>query len=84
MTVKNCKDFCDRFSDFLDGELGPEECHLIEEHLAECSSCSVIYKSFKTTVDVSKRALTDEVSEEVRDRLKSFLRQRCRDQHFHP
>jgi thioredoxin 1 len=74
MSMKKCKDFCDRFSDYLDGETAPEECRLIQEHLSVCSPCSIIYKSLQTTVEVSKQAISDEIPEEVQERLKNLLR----------
>jgi anti-sigma factor RsiW len=83
MSTKKCKDFCEQFSDYLDGEIGPAECRMLEDHLAECSRCAIIYKSLETTVEISKHALSEAVPEEIRDRLKALLRQRCRNEHFH-
>lgn len=84
MPMKKCRDFCEQFSDYLEGEISIEECRQIEEHLAACSTCSVIYKSLKTAIEVSKLALEDKISDEVRDRLKTLLRQHCKDQECQP
>ncbi|MCL5124861.1 MAG: zf-HC2 domain-containing protein [Deltaproteobacteria bacterium] len=76
--MKKCKDFCDRLSDYLDKELGENECILIEEHLDNCGPCSLIFEGLKTTVLVCSKGISDEVPEEVRARLKQFLRNNCR------
>jgi len=76
--MKKCKDFCDRLSDYLDKELGVNECVLIEEHLDNCAPCSLILEGLKTTVLVCSKGISDEVPEEVRTRLKEFLRINCK------
>lgn len=75
--MKKCKEFCEQFSDFLDGELSADDCRLIEEHLAECSSCNLEYKSLRSTVEVCSKGISDDMPEKVRNRLKAFLKQRC-------
>jgi predicted anti-sigma-YlaC factor YlaD len=75
---KTCKYFCDSLSDYLDGEIGPNECVLIEEHLKKCLPCATIYKSLKTTVDLCCRGVSAEIPEDVSVRLRQFLREHCR------
>ncbi|MGO8821912.1 MAG: anti-sigma factor family protein, partial [Desulfomonilaceae bacterium] len=48
--MKKCKDFCDKLSDYLDKELGENECVLIEEHLDSCAPCSLIFEGLKIAV----------------------------------
>jgi len=79
--MKKCKDFCDQFSDYLDGELGDNACRLMEEHLAECSPCAVLFKSLRTAVEVCSQGIPQDMPEDVRNRLKAFLKQRCRSDH---
>ncbi len=75
--LKGCKDFCDHLSEYLDGEIGENECRLIEAHLAECPPCALIYQSLCTTVAVCGKAVSDEVPRDVKQRLKKFLREHC-------
>lgn len=74
---KTCRYFCDSLSDYLDGEIGAAECALIEEHLKGCPPCATMYKSLKTTVDLCCRAVSDDMPEDVADRLRRFLREHC-------
>ncbi|MBI4966132.1 MAG: zf-HC2 domain-containing protein [Desulfomonile tiedjei] len=79
--MKKCREFCDQFSDYMEGELSESECKLIEEHLAACSPCALEYKSLKSAVEVCSKGISDDMPEEVRDRLKAFLKQRCKNLH---
>lgn len=75
--MKKCKDFCDKLSDYLDGEIGAKECRLIQEHLKECAPCSLTYQSLKATVDICGKAFSDEIPQDVKVRLSAFLREHC-------
>jgi len=75
--MKTCKDYCDHLSDYLDGEVGENECRLIEEHLEVCPPCAVMYKSLKQTVNMCEKGVSAEIPSEVRKRLKEFLRENC-------
>lgn len=76
--MKTCKEFCDHLSDYLDGEVGANDCRLIEEHLKRCPPCAHVYQSLKLTVDICCRGLSDDIPDTVRTRLKAFLRENCK------
>jgi anti-sigma factor RsiW len=80
--MKNCKEFCDQFSDYLDGELSDADCRLIEEHLAQCSPCALEYESLRTAVEVCSKGVSENIPEDIRNRLKAFLKQCCRNDHL--
>jgi len=75
--MKKCRDFCAALSDYLDGEIGAKECRLIEEHLEECTPCSLTYQSLKATVEICGKACSREIPEDVKARLRAFLREHC-------
>jgi len=76
-TLKGCKDFCERLSEYLDGEVGEHECRLIEAHLEECPPCALVYKSLCTSVEVCNKGVSCEIPDDVRQRLLQFLREHC-------
>ena len=76
--MKTCKEFCDHLSDYLDGEITEYECKLIEEHLQVCPPCAVMYESLKTTVSICEKGISAEMPEEVKTRLRMFLRTHCK------
>jgi hypothetical protein len=75
--ISKCKEFCDRLSDYLDGEIGENECRLIEDHIRKCFPCAVTLSSLKTTIEVCSRGLSEEMPKDVSSRLKQFLREHC-------
>jgi predicted anti-sigma-YlaC factor YlaD len=75
--MKSCKDYCDYLSDYLDGDIAEDDCKCIEEHLALCRPCSLVYDSLKTTVQLCGKGVSDAMPEDVRAKLKMFLRKHC-------
>lgn len=76
--MKTCKELCEQLSDYLDGSVGECECKLIEEHLGKCAPCALMYESLRITVNICERGVSDEVPQDVRSRLKDFLRKHCK------
>jgi predicted anti-sigma-YlaC factor YlaD len=75
--TKGCEYFCEQLSDYLDGDIGKDECLLFEEHLRSCPPCAIIFESLRTTVSVCCQGVAEEIPEDVRVRLKAFLREHC-------
>ncbi len=67
-------------SDYLDGTVEVTDCRLIEEHLEICPPCAMFYETLKTTVFVCGKGLAEDISPDVRSRLRQFLREHCRDE----
>ncbi len=76
--MKTCKQFCDKLSDYLDGEIAADECRLVEDHLEVCPPCALMYECLKTTVDICEQGVSDDMPEDVKTRLKMFLRTHCK------
>jgi predicted anti-sigma-YlaC factor YlaD len=74
-----CQYFCDHLSDYLDGLMEENECRLLEEHLADCPPCNLIFQSLELTVSLCGKGVSDEIPEGVRQRLKEFLREHCQE-----
>jgi hypothetical protein len=75
--MKTCTDYCNHLSDYLDGDIGEEECKGLEEHLALCKPCSLVLQSLRTTLHLCSKGVSDDISEDVRTKLKMFLREHC-------
>ena len=80
---KGCKEYFERISEYLDGELDGNLCEKIEQHLRECPECRGCIESLKKTVGLCKKIPSDQIPPEVRARLratlKSYLRQDAKD-----
>jgi hypothetical protein len=75
--MKTCADYCDHLSDYLDGDIGAEECKSLEEHLALCQPCSLVLESLRTTLQLCGKGVSCDIPEDVRTKLKMFLREHC-------
>lgn len=70
----DCHDYCAMISEFIDGELSPELCTKLEEHLAGCTNCTVVLNTMKKTIDIYHESNQPaELPEGVKKRLYSSL-----------
>ena len=69
-----CMDIFARLSEYLDGELSPEECEHFERHIAGCQPCVEFVASLKRSIEAAHRfhspAAPQHVPAEVEARLK--------------
>jgi len=74
----HCKDYLARFSDYIDGELSPAICAQIEEHLKDCTNCTVVLNTLQRTVELYQHLPEDDsLPEGVRTRLFKRLSLDC-------
>lgn len=50
-----CQSLLDQLSDYIDGELDPEVCRLIEFHLQGCADCRVLVDTTQRTIRLSRQ-----------------------------
>ena len=74
-----CKKGFEKISEYLDGELDDNLCREIEEHLRHCPVCRECVDSMRKTIQLCKKAATEEIPVDARERLKSKLLE-CIDQ----
>ena len=70
-----CRDFLERLSRYLDGELPAADRRTVERHLAECPCCEEVLDSLKDTIDLCHQKGRVSIPRQVRSRA----RQRVRD-----
>ncbi len=70
----NCSDFVDEVGNLLDGEVSPEVRAHLEEHLAGCKACEVVYDSTRKTITiVSQAGSFDLTSDQVKSGTQSVM-----------
>lgn len=70
----HCKEYLRNICDFIDGELPPELCEQLKNHLAECSNCTIILETLKSTIELyQKTANGDRLPDDVHSRLLARL-----------
>lgn len=74
---ENCKKYFRRISEYLDGELDVDICKKIEAHLDRCPECRECLDSLRRTIEICKKAATEEIpadaSQRLRAKIKEFL-----------
>uniref|UniRef100_A0A7C4Q1V2 Putative zinc-finger domain-containing protein n=1 Tax=Bellilinea caldifistulae TaxID=360411 RepID=A0A7C4Q1V2_9CHLR len=69
----DCQQLLSSISDFVDGELSPDLCRQIEQHLTECENCRIVINTLRKTIDLyHHQPESEHLSQEIRQRL--FLR----------
>ncbi|MEW5854282.1 MAG: anti-sigma factor [Myxococcota bacterium] len=72
-----CQEAAAVLSDYVDGNLPPEEAALMKSHLDDCPPCASFLKSFKVATDATRLMLLKQIPGDFQNRLKSFLKARC-------
>jgi RNA polymerase sigma-70 factor (ECF subfamily) len=77
-TVAPCPDVLARFSQYLEGDIAPNVCTEMEQHLASCDACRGLCDSLKRTLALCRTMASDEplpasVQASVRMALKDLL-----------
>lgn len=65
-----CNHFLPGISDYLDGELSPELCSELEQHMAECEKCRIVVDTTRKTIEIFQSiADTQKAPSDVKERL---------------
>ncbi len=70
-----CKQVLAELSNYLDDEVGPELKRALEQHLAKCDRCSLIYDTTRQTLTIVNEAGPFEVPLAVSARLYTRLQE---------
>jgi anti-sigma factor RsiW len=73
-----CHDVIDVLADYLDQVLPPEIAADLERHLAGCEPCRAYLATYRRTRALGAQAARLEMPDEMKARLREFLRARLR------
>jgi len=66
-----------RLSEYLDGELDPEICTGIDDHMADCPPCQAFLQSLRRTVDLTRDLPDQEIPDDmVRELVEAYRKTR--------
>jgi RNA polymerase sigma-70 factor (ECF subfamily) len=71
----SCKKYFRRISEYLDGELDAEICKKIEGHLDRCPECRECLDSLRRTIELCKKAATEEIPADAGQRLRMKIKE---------
>ncbi len=69
-----CNDCFQQLSNYLDGEIDASLKRVLEEHLARCHRCRVVFDSTRKTIELYCDGKLFELPAGVRDRLHAAIR----------
>jgi Predicted transmembrane transcriptional regulator (anti-sigma factor) len=66
----HCQDYIRQLSEYIDGELPPDLCAKLEEHMAGCENCTVVVNTLKRTIDLYQQTEAEQpLTAEAKKRL---------------
>lgn len=74
--MMTCKDLVDLLSEYVDGELDRATARRLERHLRGCVECTAFLNTFRNTRAMTREAAQAAMPQELRARLRRFLRDR--------
>jgi anti-sigma factor RsiW len=75
-----CDEFFAEFGDYLENRIPPEVRKELEEHLAQCRACHVLYDSTLKTVKIITDSSSFEISPDVSARIISRVMAKLKEQ----
>jgi predicted anti-sigma-YlaC factor YlaD len=76
MGRRTCEDVVAVLHDYFDGTLDPKLATAIELHFRDCPDCRTFSKTYGETIRLTGELATDDIPEEVRNRVRDALRER--------
>jgi anti-sigma factor RsiW len=73
----NCTEFLSKLTDYFDGQIDPELLTEVKAHLGTCHHCEVVVDTTRKTIDVYRGAVSSEFPEELSNRLRAAVMERC-------
>jgi anti-sigma factor (TIGR02949 family) len=72
---KDCKQLLGTLSEYIDGELSEELCHVLETHMEDCENCRIVVDTLRKTVNLYHTTSETEILPgDIRQRLFKSLR----------
>ncbi len=77
----DCQQFLEEMSNYMDNEVPAAVREAIQEHLAFCHKCEVVYNSTRSTLEIVSECCTETFAlpEDVSERLYARMRERLRE-----
>lgn len=69
----NCRQLIELLLDFVAGELPPEHCHTVEQHLHCCPPCAAYLETYRLTIRLTRRLPCAPIPPELERRLRAAL-----------
>ncbi len=72
-----CRQLIELLIDFVNGDLPPEHCQRIEQHLRACPPCVVYLETYRITIQLTRRLPDAPLPPQLVERLRTALMGDC-------
>jgi anti-sigma factor RsiW len=76
--MKNCKEFLNELTDYLDGTMTEAVRAELDEHLHWCHDCHVVLNTTKKTIEIYRDNTIYELPERLRVQLQQAIITKCK------
>lgn len=76
--MKNCKEFLNELTDYLDGTMSEAVRSELDEHLHWCHDCHVVLNTTKKTIEIYRDNRIYELPETLRVQLQQAIMTKCK------
>lgn len=76
--MKNCKEFLNELTDYLDGTMSEAVRAELDEHLHWCHDCHVVLNTTKKTIEIYRDNTIYELPERLRVQLQQAIMTKCK------
>ena len=76
--MTTCRQISTLLHDYVEGALEPSVSQELQAHLADCPGCVASVKTYQKTIELSKDLRCEEISPELQQKLRSFLKGKLR------
>ena len=73
----SCRKLLSEISNYLDGEIDPTARQELDEHLAKCPNCWVVFDTTRKTIQIYQGCEPYPIPETLQNRLQQALRKLC-------
>jgi anti-sigma factor RsiW len=74
--VLHCRHVVDLILDYLEGHLDAADRQAFEAHIADCQNCWRFLQSYRETMALGRQLQVEDIPQDVRERLETFVRSR--------
>jgi len=72
-----CQQILQTLTEYLEGDLSPEEKRDFEQHMEGCEPCHAFFRTYDKSRELARRTLReDDIPAELQERVRGFLRTR--------
>ena len=82
--MMTCQKVVNLLAEYLDGTLDVQTARELERHLEDCTACQNFIKTYRATTAWVREVAYEEMPEELKDRLATFLNAKIRQEKTDP